>query len=94
MQLADNIARRIEKYYDCFFYDEAQDLDGHDFNLFLKVWSQCNIDVLVVGDFFQHTFSTSKDGNTNSTLYDDYNRYIKYWNDAGFGVNLETLVKS
>ena len=91
---AEKIARRIEKYYDCFYYDEAQDLDGHDFNLFLKIWSQCKINALIVGDFFQHTFSTSKDGNVNSSLYDNNDRYVRIWRDAGFEVDLKELVKS
>lgn len=93
-QNAEVIARRIEKYYDCFFYDEAQDLDGHDYNLFLKVWSQCNIDVLIVGDFFQHTFSTSKDGNINKTLYDNFGRYVDLWRSACFEVDMTELLKS
>ena len=91
---AEKIARRIEKYYDCFFYDEAQDLDGHDYNLFLNIWSQCKIDVLIVGDFFQHTFSTSTDGNVNSTLYNSFDKYIQSWQNAGFEVDLKRLVKS
>ena len=89
----EKIARRIEKYYDCFYYDEAQDLGGHDFNLFMKLM-RSNVEVLVVGDFFQHTFSTSQDGNINSTLYDDVERYKAIWSDSGIQVDTTTLIKS
>lgn len=90
---AEKIARRLEKYYDCLYYDEAQDLGGHDFNLFLKI-IQCNIEVLVVGDFFQHTFFTSQDGNTNSKLYDNLDKYKRQWNGAGMQIDTESLIKS
>ena len=90
---AEKIAKRIEKYYDCLYYDEAQDLGGHDFNLFLKI-IQCNIEVLVVGDFFQHTFFTSQDGNANSGLYDNLDRYKQIWSGAGMQIDTESLIKS
>lgn len=90
---AEKIARRLEKYYDCLYYDEAQDLGGHDFNLFLKI-IQCNIEVLVVGDFFQHTFFTSQDGNTNSGLYDNLEKYQRIWHGARMQIDTESLIKS
>lgn len=90
---AEKIARRIEKYYDCLYYDEAQDLGGHDFNLFLRI-IQCNIEVLVVGDFFQHTFFTSQDGNTNSGLYDNLEKYLHLWNKARMQIDTDSLKKS
>lgn len=90
---AEKIARRIEKYYDCFYYDEAQDLGGRDFNLFIKLM-RSNVEVLVVGDFFQHTFFTSQDGNTNSTLYDNVERYKEIWKASGLQLDTTTLIKS
>lgn len=59
-----NVNQRIEKYYDCLYIDEIQDFGGHDFNLLCEI-SKSKIDILFVGDFFQHTFSTSNDGNIN-----------------------------
>lgn len=87
------IRNRIAKYYDCFFYDEAQDLDGHDFNLILKIIPE-NINALFVGDFFQHTFSTSNDGNINKGLYEKLSKYKKRWEDAGFEIDETTLINS
>ena len=43
---------------------------GNDFNL-LKEISKAKVNHIYVGDFFQHTFDTSRDGNTNSKLHDD-----------------------
>ena len=59
-------------------FDEVQDLGGHDFNLITAILP-LSIDVFFVGDFFQHTFDTSKDGNVNISLYKDINLYIKIW---------------
>lgn len=34
-----------------------------------------NVNMLFVGDFYQHTFDTSRDGNKNKTLFDDKIKY-------------------
>lgn len=91
--IADEIKNRIEKYYDCFYYDEAQDLNGHDFNLILRIIPE-SIETLIVGDFFQHTFSTSTDGNTNHGLYDDILKYKNKWLAANYKIDETTLIKS
>lgn len=90
---ADDIASRIAKYYDCFYYDEAQDLDGHDFNLIRKIIPDC-IETLIVGDFFQHTYSTSNDGNTNKGLYNDLIKYKRLWIEAGYEIDETTRLHS
>jgi len=87
------IRERIEQFYDCFMFDEVQDLAGNDFNFIEAILPQ-NIDCLFVGDFFQHTFDTSKDGRVNNSLYDDYDKYKKRWKKAGLTVDTTTLVKS
>ena len=89
----DKISKRIEKYYDCFYFDEIQDLDGHDFNLLLRIVN-CHVEILLVGDFYQHTFSTSQDGNTNGTLYDDYEKYKNRWAETDLIIDTTTLSKS
>lgn len=87
------IANRIDKYFDCFYFDEVQDLAGHDFNFALNIIPE-NTDVLFVGDFYQHTFDTSRDGNLNKGLYDNYKRYCKKWITVGFSIDTESLSKS
>ena len=82
---ANLIKERIEKFYDYFMVDEIQDLGGHDFNL-IQAITPTTIDCLFVGDFYQHTFDTSNDGNVNKGLYNDYNKYKKN------GLQLELLL--
>ncbi len=73
-----DIISRIEKYVDHLYIDEVQDFAGNDFS-FLKKISSANVDMLFVGDFFQHTFDTSRDASVNKSLHDNYSVYIKHW---------------
>jgi DNA helicase-2/ATP-dependent DNA helicase PcrA len=84
---------RLAKYFDCLFIDEVQDLAGHDFNL-LKSISQADLSIVAVGDFFQHTFDTSRDGNVNANLHLDYEKYKNVFADMGFVVDIESLLVS
>ncbi|HCC07653.1 MAG TPA: DNA helicase UvrD [Clostridiales bacterium] len=87
------INQRIEKYFDDFYVDEVQDFGGHDFNFLMNI-AKIEKHVLFVGDFFQHTFDTSRDGNVNKNLYCDYDKYIKRFEDSGVNVDTKTLCKS
>ena len=82
MSLFPKIIERLETYYDNFFVDEVQDFGGHDFNVLIAL-SKANVNQIFVGDFFQHTFDTSRDGNTNKNLYNDYDRYISRFKKVG-----------
>lgn len=84
---------RIEKYYDYILFDEIQDLAGHDFNL-LKSIAKSKLNMLCVGDFFQHTFDTGRDGSVNRKLHDDYYAYQRLFKDMGLIVDTTSLVKS
>jgi hypothetical protein len=88
-----DINNRIEKYYDYLFIDEIQDFGGHDFNL-LKSIVTVNCEILFVGDFFQHTFDTSKDGTVNQRIYDDYDSYKELFQNMGLLVDTTTLKNS
>lgn len=88
-----DVRARLEKYYDQFLVDEVQDFAGHDFNL-LKEICKSDVDVLLVGDFYQHTFDTSRDGPTNRSLFDDFARYQKNFSDIGVMVDADTLSNS
>lgn len=90
---ANDIKARLEKYYDHLFVDEVQDIAGHDFNLLLSIIpDRCNS--LFIGDFFQHTFDTSRDGVVNSSLYDDYKKFVRKWELAGVDIDTENLAKT
>jgi ATP-dependent exoDNAse (exonuclease V) beta subunit len=91
--LYNNIQKRLEKYYQYLYIDEIQDFAGHDFNL-LKCISQSNVNILYVGDFFQHTFDTSRDGTVNQNLHKNYKKYKEEFRKIKFDVDEKTLNKS
>lgn len=88
-----DINERLSKYFESIFIDEVQDFAGNDFNL-LKQMANAKAKMLLVGDFYQHTFDTSRDGKVNGTLHDDYNKYQKVFEKAGFIVDTASLIKS
>lgn len=86
----DDIIKRIEKYFNYIYIDEIQDFASHDFNLLLNlIKTNCNI--LLVGDFYQHTFDTSRDGNVNSNLYNDYDNYINKIKNSDSNIKVDTI---
>lgn len=91
--VTQHVRNRLSKYYDHWFVDEVQDFGGHDFNL-LKSLCSTEIDICLVGDFFQHTYDTSRDGNLNQSLYDDFSTYITHFVDVGLTPDLTTLSHS
>lgn len=90
--LADVILR-IEKYFDVLCFDEVQDFGGHDFNL-VTALSKANVACLFVGDFYQHTFDTSRDGATNKNLHNDFQKYKSRFKSTGLIIDTASLVKS
>lgn len=91
--LVDAVVARMEKYFDVFFVDEVQDFAGHDFNYLMAI-SVAKLHTTFVGDFFQHTFDTSRDGNVNASLHNDYNTYKAKFKAHKLKVDTESLNKS
>jgi hypothetical protein len=89
---AEAIAR-VEYFFDAVFIDEVQDFAAHDFNFLLSL-GRARVDMLMVGDFRQHTYDTSRDGSTRRNLHKDYVRYRKEFAKAGFRVDTESLSHS
>lgn len=87
------LQRRLERYYDKVCFDEVQDIGGHDFNLLMQI-VQANVEVLLVGDFYQHTYSTSADGSVNKGLHDSYERFKDALRFAGLIVDTTSLLRS
>ena len=87
------IIKRIEKYFDLIMIDEVQDFAGHDFNFLISI-IQANIEVMLVGDYYQHTYDTSNDGNINKNLYSDFHKYIRKFTDINIYVDTSTLKNS
>lgn len=91
--LISKITNRLEKYFDELIIDEIQDIGGRDFN-FLEAIMEANINMLFVGDFYQHTFDTSRDGATNSTLFNSKAKYESRFTAKGFICDNTSLVNS
>ena len=87
------LKRRLEKYFDEFIVDEVQDIAGRDFS-FLEQLMTTNINMLFVGDFYQHTYDTSRDGNVNKNLFDNFPSYEARFINQGFSSDRTSLVKS
>jgi superfamily I DNA/RNA helicase len=87
------VIQRIKQFFDLVCIDEVQDFAANDFN-FLCELSKANVDIRLVGDFYQHTFDTSRDGNTQKSLHDCFDGYCEKLEKAGFSVDLESLSNS
>lgn len=91
----ENIARRLEMFFDVLYVDEFQDLTSYDFDLMLKL-GMCDVDTKTwfLGDFYQKTFNSSNNGNKSTRIHKDYNKWIKAIKDSGYLVDDESLTKS
>lgn len=92
-KVVDLVKNRIQTYFDEFIIDEVQDIAGRDFNL-LKTLMTTNVNMLFVGDFYQHTFDTSRDGSVNNSLFSDISKYKDIFSKNGFTVDTQTLSNS
>ena len=89
----DGVVERLERFFDVLCVDEFQDFAGHDFDFMLEL-VKIRTPMLLVGDFWQHTYDTSRDGGKNQSLYDDYGKYLKVLRGARFSVDTESLARS
>lgn len=87
------IIQRLEQFFDLVCIDEVQDFAANDFN-FLCALAKVNVEMRLVGDFYQHTFDTSRDGNTQKSLHDCFDKYCKKLEKSGFTIDLESLSNS
>jgi DNA helicase II / ATP-dependent DNA helicase PcrA len=87
------VIERIEGFFDLVCIDEVQDFAANDFN-FLCELSKTNSELILVGDFYQHTFDTSRDGNTQKGLHDCFIKYCKKLENAGYSIDSKSLSNS
>jgi DNA helicase II / ATP-dependent DNA helicase PcrA len=87
------LLKRLRRYFDALYVDEVQDLGGYDFN-FLLALCRAELEVLLVGDFYQHTYSTSADGAVNKNLYRELEKYKARIRSAGLKVDSDKLLHS
>lgn len=84
------VLKRTNKFYDALFVDEYQDYRNEEYELLSAIIQDFGGDVLLVGDYYQH--SVSGDNNTgkpfgkinNLKTYQDYKKVIK-----GLGVTID-----
>ena len=81
--LETKLLDRISKFFDTVYIDEVQDFAGYDFD-FITQLGHAPFSVICVGDFFQHTFDTSRDGTKNKNLHHDYDAYKKKFGGYSF----------
>ena len=92
-KMIPEVLQRIEKYYDSFYIDEVQDFAGHDFDFLLEL-TNVRIKMEMVGDFNQHTYKTSVDGNKNINLFSSYENYKTRFTNKNIIIDEKTLEKS
>lgn len=92
-ELMPDVKLRLSKYFDSFFIDEVQDFAGYDFN-FLCDLASADVSTVLVGDFYQHTFDTSRDGSVNKNLHNDLATYKSKLKKKNYGIDDTSLGKS
>lgn len=91
--LIGDVIERVDQFYDLVCVDEVQDFAGNDFNFLLKL-AEVKADLLFVGDFYQHTYDTSRDHGVNKNLHAAFDAYAKRFKDVGIEVDTESLTFS
>lgn len=92
--LMTKIRARLAEFYDCVFIDEVQDFAANDFNFILEL-SKAKVEMIFVGDFYQHTYDTSRDGQIRKNLHKKgIEEYFKNFKNAGFEIDTKSLEKS
>lgn len=89
----DDLLARLQRYYDHIFIDEFQDLSSRDFD-FITLLGRSKIKLDLVGDFYQHTYPSSLDGNYKSNLFENKDEYLELLYQAGYTLHPEQLTKS
>lgn len=92
-KIESEISTRVNKYFNVLYIDEVQDFGGHDFNFIMNL-SKYITNMILVGDFFQHTYDTSRDGVVNKNLYSDVSNYISKMKVNGFTIDDTMLSNS
>ena len=94
--LIKRAAARLNMFYDFILIDEFQDFREYNYELIIKL-SKCLENVLLVGDYHQH--SVSAKNNTGKPFENrqevvSYSDFVKNISNAGFEVDTTTLSKS
>lgn len=88
-----SVKQRLEKYYDDMFVDEFQDFASFDFDFICEL-AKTRVKCEFVGDYHQHTFDTSRDGQYKKSLHLTEDRFLAEVRKHGIEVDTTTLSKS
>ncbi|NVD28599.1 AAA family ATPase [Parasphingorhabdus flavimaris] len=90
----NDINARLARHFDCFFVDEVQDFAANDFNLLLAL-TDADLEIMLVGDFFQHTFDTSRDGQVKKNLHKKgVEAYLNEFRRVNIDIDTKSLDKT
>ncbi len=88
------IVARLDRFFDQLLIDEIQDFASYDFDFIIEI-AKARADCLYVGDFHQHTFDTSRDGNKNTNLYKNgVTKFTDRFRGNGFDVDTTSLERT
>lgn len=93
LQKDADVLQRLNKYFDQLLVDEVQDFAAYDFEFLTKLCAS-ELDITLVGDFYQHTFDTSRDGVYKKNLHKDYEKYLSIFDSLGLIKDTTSLIKS
>ena len=88
-----SVKQRLEKYYDDMFVDEFQDFASYDFDFICEL-AKTRVKCQFVGDYHQHTFDTSRDGQFKKNLHASEDRFLNEVRKHGIEIDTTTLSKS
>lgn len=89
----DDLFARLERFYDHIYIDEVQDLAARDFD-FILLLGKSNLNIDLIGDFFQHTYDSSRDGQYLGNLFEEKTKYVNKLRMSGYELHPEQLTKS
>ena len=84
---------RIDEFFDEIYIDEMQDLDSYDFDWLLSL-SKSKAKVLLVGDFYQKTYSTSRAGNKGAKTRKSFTEFKNAFEAVGYHFDTTRLIDS
>ncbi len=87
------VKNRINKYFNQIFIDEIQDFASYDFDLILEI-AKLDKQIYFVGDFYQHTFDTSRTGSKRKSLHKNLSKYKQEFESICMNIDSKTLEKS
>lgn len=94
--LIDRLVFRLNLFYDSIMIDEFQDFREYDYELIMALSKKLN-DVVLVGDYFQHSVSAKNNSGKpfkNKSVDVSYEVFVDELIRLGFDVDLTTLNKS